>query len=381
MNLFSALRDQPSCPVEPVLFVDARSSSALLDGFAPILNQPPLRSDLWSKGSRAFRTRMLSSVLLQKDYLVERAFGREGIDLVFQNSAWYGWRFSLPTLAWFADFQHRHLPGMFSTADYWRREISFQAMVRSATRVLVSSRDAQHDCETFYPASRGKIAALPFAVRIAPETVRQDPDATRAKYGLPERFLFFPGQFWKHKNHLGLIEALHVLAGRGERVTVVASGNTQDYRDPGHPERIAALLKRYRLGEYFRVLGMIPYQDVFPLMRASVAVINPSFFEGWSTTVEEAKALGVPLLLSDLRVHREQAPAQCLYFDPYDPAHMAEVIGAAWSEWFPGPHLELEKAAAAGLSLSRSAFAQGFVTIAQQTAARYVEAGTYRREH
>ena len=42
-------------------------------------------------------------------------------------------------------------------------------------------------------------------------------------------------------------------------------------------------------------------------MCASVALLNPSHFEGWSTTVEEARALGVPMLLSDLDVHLEQA--------------------------------------------------------------------------
>ncbi len=42
-------------------------------------------------------------------------------------------------------------------------------------------------------------------------------------------------------------------------------------------------------------------------MLCSTALINPSQFEGWSTTVEEAKSLGVKMLLSDLEVHKEQA--------------------------------------------------------------------------
>ena len=63
----------------------------------------------------------------------------------------------------------------------------------------------------------------------------------------------------------------------------------------------------YHLEKNFIFLGVIPYKDVLGLMRAAVAVINPSVMEGWSTTVEEAKSLGLPLILSDIPVHREQA--------------------------------------------------------------------------
>jgi glycosyltransferase involved in cell wall biosynthesis len=55
-------------------------------------------------------------------------------------------------------------------------------------------------------------------------------------------------------------------------------------------------------------------------------VLNPSLFEGWSTTVEEARSLGVPLILSDLAVHREQAGTEAVYFDRYSGAALAAVL-------------------------------------------------------
>ena len=64
----------------------------------------------------------------------------------------------------------------------------------------------------------------------------------------------------------------------------------------------------------FRYLGMIPLDHVYALLRASVALINPSRFEGWSTTVEEAKSFGVPMILSDIDVHREQTGGAARYF-------------------------------------------------------------------
>ena len=50
------------------------------------------------------------------------------------------------------------------------------------------------------------------------------------------------------------------------------------------------------------------YEDVFALIKFSKAVINPSLFEGWSSTVEECKSVGKNMILSDLDVHKEQYP-------------------------------------------------------------------------
>jgi glycosyltransferase involved in cell wall biosynthesis len=69
------------------------------------------------------------------------------------------------------------------------------------------------------------------------------------------------------------------------------------------------------VADHFLYLGLIPYDHVLGLAGACEALINPSKFEGWSTPIEEAKALGAPLLLSDIAIHREQAPG-ARFFNP-----------------------------------------------------------------
>jgi glycosyltransferase involved in cell wall biosynthesis len=77
---------------------------------------------------------------------------------------------------------------------------------------------------------------------------------------------------------------------------------------------------------------MIPLDHVYALLRSSMALINPSRFEGWSTTVEEAKSFGVPMILSDIDVHREQTGGPTRYFGVDDPEaladHLSEVLQA-----------------------------------------------------
>ena len=90
-------------------------------------------------------------------------------------------------------------------------------------------------------------------------------------------------------------------------------------------------------------LGTIPYEHVKHLIRQSIAVINPSLYEGWSTTVEEVKSIGKQILLSDLEVHKEQSPPKSKYFNPEDIDGLARLLKQVWENSIPGPDLELEK--------------------------------------
>jgi glycosyltransferase involved in cell wall biosynthesis len=155
-------------------------------------------------------------------------------------------------------------------------------------------------------------------------------------------------------------QALQVLQALEPELTVVASGNPSDSRNPLHPQAVLDQVKALGLQQQFRFLGLIPYDDLMPLMRASVGVLNPSLFEGWSTPVEEAKALGVPMLLSDLPVHREQAAAHgARFFDPHDTAALATLLRHAWHHNRAGT-LADSTAAAERYGPQRLVFAQGF---------------------
>jgi glycosyltransferase involved in cell wall biosynthesis len=125
-----------------------------------------------------------------------------------------------------------------------------------------------------------------------------------------------------------VIEALGVLKQRGREIVVVATGNPLDHR---HPEHLVALNKRIDeldLRTNFRMLGMVPRAHVISLMRTCAGLINPSLFEGWSSTVEEGRTLGVPMLLSAIGVHREQMGENAIYFDPNEPRDLAEKLQA-----------------------------------------------------
>jgi len=359
-NLLSAVADQPACQVRPVLFAGIDADPKVLARFAPYLAEPPILSRVWNNDKWIRLARLAAGFGLQCDYLAQHEFKRAKIDVVFQHQAWYGCLFGLPTLAWIADFQHRRLPVMFSKFNYYWREVGYWALSHCATRLMVSSHDAKHDCETFYPKSVGRVDAVPFTVRIGSGVDSATLQEIRCLYGLPEKFYFLPNQFWRHKNHLNVIEALKRMQLSGSNVVIVASGNPKDGRNPAHPKQVLDLLQSYGLADRFIFLGLIPFGHILPLMRMSAAVVNPSFFEGWSTTVEEAKAVGAPMLLSDLPIHREQTRGQATYFDPNSPEEMAAVLDQQWLALTPGPRLAAEAVAQQTNQQRRNEFALAF---------------------
>ena len=132
-------------------------------------------------------------------------------------------------------------------------------------------------------------------------------DILKEKYSFNSPYFYLPNQFWKHKNHSLVIDAINDLKKEWPDVLILASGSQQDYRDPSYYSHLMSKVKTYGISSNFLSLGLVPYTDVVSLMPNSIAVINPTLFECWSSTVEEAKSLGVTLVLSDINVHREQA--------------------------------------------------------------------------
>ena len=123
-----------------------------------------------------------------------------------------------------------------------------------------------------------------------------------------------------------VFEAVKLLKESGIDILILCSGLMNDYRHPEYIIEIEDFVQEFGLQENIKLLGLIDYDDVFYLMRNSLAVINPSLFEGWSSTVEECKSIGKNMILSDIPIHREQNPLNSLYFNPHNPVELSELL-------------------------------------------------------
>ncbi len=328
LNLLNVVTRARNGDLSPVLFfgtdVDPEEAAPLkaIDGIE-VVTSPQINAQ--RRPSSLFK-----SLVLGADTAVRDLFRAHSIDVVFENAQFHGWRLGIPAIAWIPDFQHRELPHLFSRAAWWKRELGFRAQIAAGRTIMLSSGDARNACERHYPSTVGRTHVVRFAV---PSLHRPDASAVRAAreaHGLPERYFFLPNQFWQHKNHLLVVDALALLKQAGHDIVVAASGKQLDPYRPTHFAQVAARIRAAGVEAQFRLLGLIPYEHVAPLMLGSVAVLNPSLFEGWSTTVEEARALRVPLVLSDLPVHREQAEGWGTFFERNDPRSLADALLTVW---------------------------------------------------
>jgi glycosyltransferase involved in cell wall biosynthesis len=322
-NLLIALSTISEKEIQPVVFLSTETHPSIIDGLRPyseIIFPPFLRKD--SPCSFIWR---LTKKLFDSDFFLEIFLKRYFID-VMSHSNIYGMR-RIKSINWIPDFQHYRLKEMFSRNEIFLRNRLYRSIAKKSDFVVLSSVDALNDYCKLYPLYSYKGRVLSFVPQIDKKVLYQNKELDRQvlnKYDISDIFFFLPNQFWKHKNHLVVFQAMASLKAEGLNILLVCTGEMSDYRDPNHFDSLLDYINANNLN--VRLLGVIPYNDVISLMRSSVAVVNPSKFEGWSSTVEECKIVGKKMILSDIQVHREQNHHHCSYFPFNDVSCLAGLM-------------------------------------------------------
>lgn len=350
-NLLAAVTAQPDRQVQPVLLVrpDEDPGDLRMEGVEVVETDPR-----WDSG----RARTIGRVLelaVRRNPFEQHWLRRARID-VLSHAPPTG----TPTVSWIPDVQHRHLPHISSRRERFMRDLLFREMLRDATLTLASSESARGDLIRFYRADPARVRVLQFVSQPRLASDKMLPLASLAeKLKIPRRYLHLPNQLWKHKNHGLVVEALR----SAPEVTIVATGPREDYRHANVYAELLATIDQAGVADRFLHVGLISFAELISLMHHAVAVVNPSRFEGWSTTVEEAKSLGKRVLLSDLSVHREQAPARGSYFGVDDPEALAALMRDAWASFDPAADTRAASAATAALPARTRAFAKVYEQI------------------
>jgi len=266
--------------------------------------------------------------------------------------------------AWIFDFQHKYLPQFFTQAEINQRDKSFAEIAQNSSTVVLSSKNAESDFHEFFPKFANKTKVLSFKSTLPSSWYDEDWNKVQKQYCLPERFFIISNQFWQHKNHLIVFQALEILRGRSIYPIIVCTGHIYDYRKPSYCDEILQSIHKRGIANQVYLLGLIPKPEQFQLMRRSLAVIQPSLFEGWSTVVEEAKCLGKQIILSDLPVNIEQDPPYSIFFERYSAENLADIMAELWKDSTSCPNLQLEETGRQNNICEVQEFARNFLKIA-----------------
>lgn len=318
-NLINIIVKNPQINIEPIVFVPRDYDKNIAKDFPEV----EFVETGILEGRRSFRGIIagIERRLRGHSIMLERLLESKNIDVLSHASDANIFK-NVPVMGWIPDFQHKYLPEFFSKEECIYRDKIFLKMSKMTDCVLLSSNDALKDYKKFYADYVKKAAVYQFVVPF--EACEYDANELRNKYDLKQEFFYCPNQFWQHKNHKIIVDALNVL--KDDNVQVVCSGNTGDYRNASYFNDLMAFVKEYGLEKKFKVLGVIPYSDVQALMQECTALLNPSLFEGWNTMVEEGKSLGKRMILSDLDVHLEQNAEGAVYFNRNEAADLARAM-------------------------------------------------------
>lgn len=240
------------------------------------------------------------------------------------------------TVRWIPDFQHRYLSHLFSADEIVARDRSIGEIAERPGVVVLSSDTAADDFRRFYPHHLATPRVWHFCSLL--DITKPASYVTLEKYKLPEKYLYLPNQFWAHKNHITVLKALARLRDEhGLVVPLVCTGAQADRRNEAHFSNLLQFIDAQGLTGQVQLLGLLDRKDQVDVLRHAAAVIQPSLFEGWSTVVEDVRATGRPIFLSDISVHQEQNPEHCTYFDAESDQQLASEIAGRWAGFPAGP--------------------------------------------
>ncbi len=230
--------------------------------------------------------------------------------------------------AWFPDLQHKFFPEFFDRKRLWLRELRLKITLKNTTDLVVSSGDTANHFKRFYKIPTGlKIHVLQFVSILDVDIINQeDFGKIKQDYDIPDNYFVVSNGFLKHKNHLVVLKAIAVLKQQQSPVNIIFTGKMEAYADSTYINELKSFIRENHLEENVRLLGIIPRAHQLCIMKNSRAVLQPSMFEGWNTTIEDAKSLQVPVIASGIAVHREQLEDKGYYFDQGDERELAHLL-------------------------------------------------------
>lgn len=273
--------------------------------------------------TKKFINKIFKKLNFRKPFSVENKI--KNIDMIYQyyaDDAFFNFK---NKVYWIPDFQEKFYPQYFKQEEINLRQQLYERIANTEKFISFSSYNSLSHFETLFPESN----IIKFVIQFAVTHPRFDNinfDELRDKYNLENNFFFSPNQFWEHKNHMIVLKALKILKSKGINTVIAFSGKETDYRNQDYLIELKNYINKNDLSENIRFLGFIPRNEQLLIMKEALSIIQPSLFEGWSTVVEDVKAINNFIILSDIEVHKEQISENCKFFNPNNEEELALII-------------------------------------------------------
>jgi glycosyltransferase involved in cell wall biosynthesis len=229
-------------------------------------------------------------------------------------------------VSWYADLQHKYYPDFFTKLKIFERNARIKLILRNSDDLVVSSLTVSDDFSRFFRIRPAMKIHLFHFCSVIDDLTSISIEELLVKYELTSKYFIVSNQFYKHKNHKILLNALADLKRKGVFIQLALTGKLPENDVSPYIKELNEIIFKNQLQNQIRFLGVLPRKEQLLLMKYSQAVIQPTLFEGWSTVIEDAISLQVPVVASNLPVNIEQLGKDGVYFDPNNPSELASIL-------------------------------------------------------
>jgi glycosyltransferase involved in cell wall biosynthesis len=257
----------------------------------------------------------------------DRVYLAEGVQFVLRFVSWPPGYNNIPFGQIVLDLEHRNTPWFpeLSQSGAWDvREQSYSLGTRRASVLFVSTDAGKKEIETYYqvPSERIKVLRYPVPSFAREQAAAPTDTAVLRKLGVPKDYLFYPAQFWPHKNHVAVLEACKLVRDRtGWNLGMVFTGS-----EKGNASYVREYARRLGLEDCCVIPGFVEQSELVALYKNAFCLVFPSFAGPDMLPPLEAFALGCPVIAPAVSGAVEQLGDAALIFPPADEHLLADYI-------------------------------------------------------
>ncbi|HUI62201.1 MAG TPA: glycosyltransferase family 1 protein [Steroidobacteraceae bacterium] len=247
------------------------------------------------------------------------------IDFVWFLSPYYE-PVEVPFAATVWDLGHRELPYFpevsLSGWTFDQREAFYSHVLPRASLIVIGNSVGARSIHEFYRVPVDNIRNIPLPVDSVPLRDLKSDGALLQPLGLtPGGYLFYPAQFWPHKNHVTLIDALALLRKQGHALKLVFTGS-----DKGNRAYVESYVARCGLQDAVVFAGFVATALLHQLYLNAFAMVFASLLGPDNLPPLEAMAMGCPVVCATFNGAREQLGDAALFFEGLDCAQASSQI-------------------------------------------------------
>ena len=225
-----------------------------------------------------------------------------------------------------AHLDHPEFPEVRNFREFEARDNLYKRTLKKATAIVADSEIGKENIINKYNIDKSRIYIRGLSIQSELIKNKSMFEASsldvKKRFNIKSPYLFYPAQFWPHKNHIYILEGLKILNYKYNiNVSAVFTGS-----DKGNLSYIKDYAGNLNLEDRIIYPGFVNSEELYKLYKGCIALVMPTYFGPTNIPPLEAFFMGVPVLYSDLCGPKSQVEDASILINLMDPHSMADSI-------------------------------------------------------